>query len=224
MLRKLTSPNVLAALWRFYRRTEQAELDLIAAGVAFFAFLAIFPAAAAIITIWGLAFDPQVIRSQMVLLRDLLPQEAAQLLERQVEALLAASGGVLGWATLLSTALALWSARAGVAAMIRGLNAIHHLPNRAGHRHQVSALVLTLVLISLALAAMLTSVVLPVSVRSPLRWRAQDSLPAHGSANASTSSSAASWTTRMEAKTTSGTVTERLLLRPSSARSLNGSQ
>ncbi len=178
MLRKLTSPNVLAALWRFYRRTEQAELDLIAAGVAFFAFLAIFPAAAAIITIWGLAFDPQVIRSQMVLLRDLLPQEAAQLLERQVEALLAASGGVLGWATLLSTALALWSARAGVAAMIRGLNAIHHLPNRAGHRHQVSALVLTLVLISLALAAMLTSVVLPVLLRFlPDRLTAMMSLP-----------------------------------------------
>ena len=33
-------PNAMAAFWRFYRRTEQAELDLIAAGVAFYAFLA----------------------------------------------------------------------------------------------------------------------------------------------------------------------------------------
>lgn len=178
MLRKLTNPKVLAAFWRFYRRTEQAELDLIAAGVAFFAFLAIFPAAAAIITIWGLAFDRQVILGQMALLRDLLPQSAAELLEGQVQALLTASGGALGWATALSTALALWSARAGVAAMIRGLNAVHHLPNRAGHRHQVRAVVLTLALIALALAAMLTSVVLPVLARYlPARMAAMLSLP-----------------------------------------------
>lgn len=164
MSSRLTYSTVMAAFWRFYRRTEQAELDLISAGVAFFAFLAIFPAAAAIITIWGLAFDPEVIRGQMALLRDLLPPDAAQLLEVQVNALLAASGGALGWATLLSTALAMWSARAGVAAMIRGLNAIHHLPNRTGHRHQLQAVILTLVLIALALAAILTSVVLPVVI------------------------------------------------------------
>ena len=40
---------------------------------------------------------------------------AVELLEVQVNALLAASGGALGWATVLSTALAMWSARAGVA-------------------------------------------------------------------------------------------------------------
>ena len=48
-MRQFVPPNVLAALWRFYWRTEQAELDLIAAGVAFYGFLAIFPAAAAVI-------------------------------------------------------------------------------------------------------------------------------------------------------------------------------
>ena len=57
-MRQFVPPNVLAALWRFYRRTEQAELDLIAAGVAFYGFLAIFPAAAAVIAIWVTAFEP----------------------------------------------------------------------------------------------------------------------------------------------------------------------
>ena len=61
-MRRFVPPNVLAALWRFYRRTEQAELDLIAAGVAFYGFLAIFPAAAAVIAIWGFVSDPDVIR------------------------------------------------------------------------------------------------------------------------------------------------------------------
>lgn len=165
VLKRYVPPNVLAALWRFYRRTEQAELDLISAGVAFFCFLAIFPAAAAIITIAGLAFDPQVIRDQLALLRDLLPLESAKLVEAQVEGLLAADGEALGWATVLSTLFALWSARAGAAAMIRGLNAIHQLPNRAGHRHQLRAMILTMGLILLALAAMLMTVALPFFVR-----------------------------------------------------------
>lgn len=178
-LERIASPKVLAALWRFYRRVEQAELDLISAGVAFFSFLAIFPAAAALITIWGVAFDPQVIRDQVTLLKDILPPDAAVLIETQVGGLLAASGGTLGWATLISTLFALWSARAGVAAMIRGLNAIHQLPNRAGHRHQLSAMLLTLVVMALALAAMLMSVVLPVLVRFlPPRFAATFSSPA----------------------------------------------
>lgn len=161
----LVPSRVRAALWLFYRRTEQAELSLISAGVAFFAFLAIFPAAAALITLWGLALDPQVIRDQVGLLRDILPPDAALLLRTQVEGLLSTSGGALGWASVASTLFALWSARAGLAAMIRGLNAVHHLPNRAGHRHQLSALVLTLVVLALAVAAMLMSVVLPLLMR-----------------------------------------------------------
>ena len=157
--------RVRAALWLFVRRIEQAELPLISAGVAFFAFLAIFPAAAALITLWGLALDPQAIRDQVSLLRDILPPDAALLLQAQVEGLLAAGGGALGWTGIASTLFALWSARAGLAAMIRGLNAVHHLPNRAGHRHQLSALVLTLVVLALAIAAMLMSVVLPLLMR-----------------------------------------------------------
>ena len=51
------------------------------------------------------------------------------------------------------------SARAGVAALIRGLNAIHHLPNRSGHWHQLRAIVLTFVLVGLVLAALTMAVV-----------------------------------------------------------------
>lgn len=157
-------PALIAAALRLYRRTEQAELDLISAGVAFFGFLAIFPAIAATIAIWGTVYDPSVIRTQVSLLQPFLPPEAFALVTGQVEGLLAVRGPKLGWATLLSTLLALWSARAGVAALIRGLNAIHHLPNRAGHRHQLRALLLTLVLIGLAISAMLVTVIAPILI------------------------------------------------------------
>jgi membrane protein len=58
----------------------------------------------------------------------------------------------------------LWSARAGVAALIRGLNAIHHLPNRAGHWHQMRALVLTLGLVGVALVVLVMAVILPLAM------------------------------------------------------------
>ena len=161
-MRRFVPPNVLAAFWRFYRRTEQAELDLIAAGVAFYAFLAIFPAAAAVIAIWGFVSDPSVIREELDLLRPVLPPDVFTLIAGQVEALLALNSSNLGLTTLISTAFALWSARAGVAALIRGLNAIHQRPNRSGHWHQLRAIALTFVLVGLVLAAMVLSVILPV--------------------------------------------------------------
>ena len=157
-------PKLIAIILRLYRRTEQAELGLIAAGVVFFGFLAIFPALAAIIAIWGTVNDPHVIRTQVDLLKGVLPPDAFRLVTAQVEGLLSIRGPSLGWTTLLSTLIALWSARAGVAALIRGLNAIYHLPNRSGAWHQVQALVLTLMLVSLALAALVMSVIAPLVI------------------------------------------------------------
>jgi membrane protein len=162
----LIPPNLLAATLRLYRRTEQAELDLISAGVAFYGFLAIFPAIAAVIAIWGVVFDPTVIRTQMDLLKGFLPPEALLLVSTQVDTLLLAPQNSLRWATVFSTLFALWSARAGVAALIRGLNAVHHLPNRAGHYHQLRAVVITLALVGLAMSAMMVAVIGPLLIEA----------------------------------------------------------
>lgn len=160
---------VLRKVWRFlmalWQRTDRAELGLIAAGVAFFGFLAIFPAIAAIIALWGFAADPAVLRDQIEPLRQFLPNDAFTVLSRQVEALIATNSGSLGLSSFVSLLFALWSARAGVAALIRGMNAIHHLPNRDGFWHQLRAVVLTLVLVSLVLLAMFAAVIGPLLAR-----------------------------------------------------------
>lgn len=156
-------------VWRFlyglWARTDRAELGLIAAGVAFFGFLAIFPALAAIIAIYGFVADPLVLRNQIEPLRQFLPMDAFTVISGQVEALIASNSSTLGLSTLLSLLFALWSARAGVAALIRGLNAIHRLPNRLGMWHQMRALVLTLVLVVLSLLAMMAAVAGPLAIR-----------------------------------------------------------
>ncbi|MGV8949642.1 MAG: YhjD/YihY/BrkB family envelope integrity protein, partial [Cypionkella sp.] len=89
-------PKILAAILRYYRRVEQAEIDLIAAGVAFYAFLAIFPAAAAVIAIWGFVSNPEVIRQEVEVMRGFLPPEAFTLISDQILALLAVHNGNLG--------------------------------------------------------------------------------------------------------------------------------
>ncbi len=149
---------------RLIERANRANLGMIAASVAFFGFLAIFPAVAAVIAIWGFAADTAIIRSQLDVLREMLPADAFRILQQQVEALLAANSSGLGWATVLSTLFAIWSARAGVAALVSGINAIHHLPERGGLQHQIVALLLTVTLVCITLTALVASIVVPVGI------------------------------------------------------------
>jgi membrane protein len=86
------------------------------------------------------------------------------LISDQIESILAGPPGGLGLATFVSLFLALWTARASAAALIRGLNAIHGLPNRAGMRHYFRAIVLTLVMVGLAIAGLLAAVVGPLAL------------------------------------------------------------
>jgi membrane protein len=149
---------------RVWYLTGRSHLGLIAAGVAFFASLAIFPGIAALIALFGLLADPAMVQAELDLLRDLIPDDAFVLLDDQVNSLLTAGRQTLGWTTALSVAVALWSARAGVSGLVGGLNAIYGTPNRNGVWHEVFSLILTLVLIAMAMTAMLTVFVAPILI------------------------------------------------------------
>ncbi|MCF2870270.1 YihY/virulence factor BrkB family protein [Octadecabacter sp. G9-8] len=157
-------------MWRVaYDITRQVIDDLgeknaglISAGVAFYGLFAIFPGIAATISLFGLFADPSVVDSQLDLMRGLMPPGVFTLFQTQIDDLLNAGSATLGVTTLLSIGLALWSARTGVAALIRGLNAIFDRPNRGSIRHIFVALVLTVSLIGMAIVALLAVVVAPI--------------------------------------------------------------
>ncbi|MGO4906799.1 YihY/virulence factor BrkB family protein [Pseudorhodobacter sp. W20_MBD10_FR17] len=149
---------------RVWNRVSNAQIGLIAAGIAFFGFLAVFPALAAVITIWGFVADPTVVQTELNLAASYLPDEAYDLLYGQVQRILATNSRSLGVATVLSTVFALWSARAGVSALISGINAIHGLPSRSGVHHVLRAFIVTLVLIGLVLSGMTLAVVMPLII------------------------------------------------------------
>ncbi len=140
----------------------EKQISLIAAGVAFFGMFAVFPGIAAVIAVFGLLADPIVVSEQLALLEGIIPPDAYNLFAGQIGRLLLARSDALGWATIVSIALALWSSRAGVAALMGGLNAIAGSPARNGIWQAIVALGLTICLVALAITALLAVVVAPV--------------------------------------------------------------
>ncbi|GAA6175921.1 hypothetical protein GCM10007927_31960 [Sulfitobacter pacificus] len=139
-----------------------SNLALISAGVAFFSMLSLFPALAALIAIAGLVADPAEVVVQLEDLRELMPAGVFDIIHQQVVSLVSASSDTLGWAGVVSLLLALWSARAGVGAMITGLNSVYAQPNRNTARHYIRALLLTVALVGVGIVAVISLVVIPV--------------------------------------------------------------
>lgn len=144
------------------RIVAEAKLGLIAAGVAFFSMLAVFPGVAAVIALFGYFADPHQVLAQVQLLADFLPDEAFAILQGQVQALVAANVSTLGWASAISTLAALWSARAGVAALIEGVNATHRADDRGNVHHYLASILLTLILVGVALVALAAGIFVPI--------------------------------------------------------------
>lgn len=158
--------TALAKFARFslnlYRVSDQRNIGLIAAGVAFFALLAIFPGLAALIAIFGFFADPLVIQDQLTLLSDLMPPAALTLLTNQVTRLIWAGDGTLGLASAASILVALFLARRGVDALLKGLNTVYGGQQRSGLAHAGAVAVITLGMILAGVVALLAVLVLPV--------------------------------------------------------------
>jgi membrane protein len=147
-----------------YTTANARNTGLLSAGVAFFAFLAVFPGLAAFISVFGAFADPTMLNDQLALMEDFLPPAAYVLLETQITRLIWANEGVLGWASLISATIALFLARRGVDAMLVGLCAIHGAPRRKGVIHAASVVAITLGMLVVGVIALLSVLVLPVAL------------------------------------------------------------
>ena len=109
-------------LWRTYARINEDRLLAIAAGVVFFGLLAIFPAITALVSFYGLFANPSTIAANLQSLALMLPESSFQIVQDQIARVLAKGGTELGATFLFGLALAIWSANAGVKALIDALN------------------------------------------------------------------------------------------------------
>lgn len=140
------------------------NIALISAGVAFFAMLSVFPGLAALVSILSLIADPAVVIYELEQIRGLMPEEVYQILNTRIVGLVSTSSSRLEWAGAVSVGFALWSARAGVGALMQGLNSVYSTEDRATWRHYARALLLTICIVGVGIVALLTVVVAPVAL------------------------------------------------------------
>lgn len=141
------------------------HVSLIAAGVAFYGLLAIFPGIAALMAIAGLVFDPQTVVTQLDQIGAILPQEAADIILGQAEDVAGSQSNRLGFAALLGIALALWSASAGVSSLMEGINVAYDEKDMRGFvKRTLVRIGLTLLLIAGFVVIVGLAVVVPVAL------------------------------------------------------------
>ena len=145
---------------------DRMNFSLIAAGIGLFAMLALFPALATIVMLWSLIANPEDAYSLLALGQGVLPPDVQTLMSDQIARVITAgSEQGFGWALLLTLLVSIWSARTGVAAIMRGLNAVNNAqPRPSWIAETCVSLGLTVVLSGLALVAMLAMVIAPIIV------------------------------------------------------------
>jgi membrane protein len=119
-------------LKRCYQRLNDDRILAIAAGVTFYALLAIFPAIAALVSIYGLFADPGTIAKHLDDISGMVPGGAIDVIRGQLENLTSKGNGALGLAFVIGLAISLWSANSGVKAMMDALNVAYREKERRG--------------------------------------------------------------------------------------------
>jgi membrane protein len=149
---------------RAFAESKADHVPMLAGGVAFFAFLAVFPALIAALTLYGLVADPTEVAQQVETLAATLPREAQPLIIDQLRSVVAGSDGALGIGLVVSLLAALWSASSGTGNLIQAINIAYDEDETRGFlKLRGTALVLTLgaivfVLVTLALVALVPAV------------------------------------------------------------------
>ena len=150
-----------SAARRLQRRVADHFLPLVAAGVAFYAFLALVPTIIVAITLYGVVADPAEIEQRLGDHAGAVPVEVRSLLVAQVRAI--AGGGTTSRtaAVLVGTLLALWTASAGINSLVRGIDLAHGRRPRSFVEQRGLSIGLTLAAIVLVELVALVVVAVP---------------------------------------------------------------
>ena len=134
---------------RTYRDVGENRIMLVSAGVTFFALLAIFPAVAALVSIYGLVADTSTINEQLASLQGILPQGALDIVGEQIKALDEKGNATLGLSLIIGIALSVWSANGGMKHIFDALNLVYN------EREKRNFVVLNLVSLAFTAGALL---------------------------------------------------------------------
>ncbi|MFG6529193.1 MULTISPECIES: YihY/virulence factor BrkB family protein [unclassified Sulfitobacter] len=162
---EIPAPGWKDILLRVKDEIAADHVSLVAAGVAFYALLAIFPAVTALMALAGLVMEPAQVTAQLESLTNLIPEEAANIILGQAVAVTGSEETGLGWAFLIGLVLALYSASKGVGSLMEGLNVAYDEDETRGFVSKlIWTLGLTLMLIGVLLLGLAATLAVPAVV------------------------------------------------------------
>ena len=152
-------------LVRVYENISKHRVILIAAGITFYSILALFPAIAALVAVYGLFADPATIAGNLDQLSGVAPEGATDVLRDQLNRLASQGGSTLGVAFIVGLLVSLWSANAGVKSLFDGLNIVHGEDEKRGFiKLNMVSLAFTVATILFALLSLAAIVVVPLII------------------------------------------------------------
>jgi membrane protein len=167
--REATTPTDIPArgwkdiLWRVFWSIPDDRILSTSGGVAFFALLAVFPAIATVVSLYGLFADTSTIRGHLSLLTGILPGGVLELIGEQITLISTQDSDALSLAFTIGFLVALWSANSGVAALFDALNVVYgEREKRSLLRFYSITFLFTLGMISVVMAAIGAVVVAPI--------------------------------------------------------------
>ncbi len=158
----IPAPGWKEIAWRVYQRIGEDRILVIAAGTVFYGILALFPAIAAFVSIYGLFASPADIANKLNSMSSVLPGGAISIIGDQMTRVATQSNGSLGIGAIVGLLIALWSANAGTKAVFDGLNvAYHEKEKRSFISLNITSLIFTLGMLAFALIALGAMIVVP---------------------------------------------------------------
>jgi membrane protein len=152
--------------WRLWEEFNKDRVLLVAAGATFYLLLALFPALAAFISIYGFVADPATVADHVASLNGLLPSGGLDLIRGQLQALASQKPGALGIGFFFGLGIALWSANSGMKALFDAMNiAYEEHEKRSFITLNLRSIIFTLGALMIGIVMLLTVGVVPALLR-----------------------------------------------------------
>jgi len=164
-----------ALIFRLIDRFGRHNITLTSAGVAFYLLLSLFPAMAALVSLFGLVADPDVIAEQIRALQGTVPDSVTQILGRQAISLASQASGALGWGAILGLLISVWSANRGTKAFIQAMNVIYEtFESRKFLWLTAQSLLITFISLMIGITMLVAIVVVPPVLNAILTSKTWD--------------------------------------------------
>lgn len=153
-------------LLRVWQRLSDDNASLMSAGIALNTLLAVFPTIAVVVSIYGMFASPAGVAADVKPFLDLLPRNAAQIIQSQLQDIARPADPSLGFGAVLGVLLAIWSARRGIVALMSATNVAYR---ETEHRGYFKQLVVSLAFTLGSVVAFMTMLLLGIAVPLLLR-------------------------------------------------------